>query len=203
MSFDKRRSHGWQASGSYTWSRADGLQPSSGTSAGGAQVGTVGAPPVAFSPPVTFDRDPNDLTNARGRLPNDRPHMARVVGAVDVPGTGITVAANLQYSSGKPWAQTTIVNTTTGQGPLRILLEPRGTRRLSSQMPLDLRVSKTIAVRGVRLDLLLDVLNALNDTAGEGLATDNVVSLPGGVVQPTVFMDPRRAMLGIRLRVGQ
>jgi len=27
---EKRRSRGWQASGSYTWSRASGLQPSGG-----------------------------------------------------------------------------------------------------------------------------------------------------------------------------
>jgi hypothetical protein len=38
---EKRRSHGWQAFGSYTVSRAYGLQPSSGTSAAGAQVSTV------------------------------------------------------------------------------------------------------------------------------------------------------------------
>ena len=59
----------------------------------------------------------------------------------------------------------------------RILLEPRGTRRLSSQSLLDLRVSRTIAFRGVgRIELLLDVLNALNDTAEESLATDNMFS---------------------------
>ena len=64
---DKRRSHGWQAFASYTLSRAYGLQPSSGTTAAGAQVSTVG------SPPLMFGRDPNDQTNARGRLPNIDP----------------------------------------------------------------------------------------------------------------------------------
>ena len=82
MAVEKRRSHGWQAFGSYTLSRAYGLQPSSGTTAAGAQVSTVG------SPPIMFGRDPNDLTNARGRLPNDRPHMFRVMGSADVPRTG-------------------------------------------------------------------------------------------------------------------
>ena len=75
MAVEKRRSHGWQAFGSYTLSRAYGLQPSSGTTAAGAQVATVGSPPGLVAPPVTFGRDPNDLTNADGRLPNDRPHM--------------------------------------------------------------------------------------------------------------------------------
>jgi len=45
------------------------------------------------------------------------------------------------------------------------------------------------------------VLNALNDTAEEGLATDNLFS--PGFAQPTVFLDPRRAMLGARLNLGR
>src|SRR5260370_36645181 len=126
---EKRPSHGWQASGSYTYSRSYGLQAYSGTTAAGPQVSTVGAPPVSFAPPITFGRDPNDLTNANGRLPNDRPHMFRATGSVDVPRTRFVVAANLQLFSGKPWAATALVslpqNPNTAQ---RILLEPRGTR---------------------------------------------------------------------------
>jgi hypothetical protein len=34
---------------------------------------------------------------------------------------------------------------------------------------------------------------------GEGLATDNLFSVNFG--QPTVFMDPRRAMIGVRVRI--
>ena len=40
MAVEKRRSQNWQAFGSYTLSRAFGLQPSSGTTAAGAQVST-------------------------------------------------------------------------------------------------------------------------------------------------------------------
>ena len=158
MAVEKRRSHGWQAFGSYTLSRASGLQASSGTTAAGPQVSTVALPNLPFG------RDPNDLTNARGRLPNDRPHMLRAMGTVDVPRTGLVVAANLQYFSGKPWAATAQI--ALPQGDQRILLEPRGSRRLSSQSLLDLRVSRTIPFGGVgRIELLVDVLNALNDTA--------------------------------------
>ena len=194
---EKRRSNGWQASGSYTFSRAYGLQASSGASAADPQVSTV-AP--AF-PTATFGRDPNNLTNANGRLPNDRPHMFRLMGTVDVPRTGgLTVSGNLQYFSGKPWAATTQVSLP--QGDQRILLEPRGSRRLSSQTLLDLRVSYAFRVGQLgRIDVIFDVLNALNDTAEEALATDNFYSPNFG--QPTVFMDPRRAMLGVRLNLGR
>ena len=199
MALEKRRSHGWQAFGSYTLSKAYGLLASSGTTAAGAQVSTVSPPQ-----PLTFGRDPNDLTNARGRLPNDRPHIFRAMGSVDIPRTGFVVAANLQYFSGKPWAATALVALPqTGNQPTqRVLLEPRGSQRLSSQTLLDLRVSRTITLGGVgRIELLVDVLNALNDTAEEALATDNVFSASFG--RPTVFMDPRRAMVGVRLNLGQ
>jgi hypothetical protein len=111
------------------------------------------------------------------------------------------LAANLQYSSGKPWAATTQI-ALPSQDDQRVLLEPRGARRLSSQSLLDLRVSRSFAVGGVgRIEVLVDVLNALNDKAEEGLATDNLFSPNFGVA--TAFMDPRRAMVGVRLNLGR
>jgi hypothetical protein len=200
IAVDRRRSRGWQAFGSYTLSRAYGLQPSGGTTAAGAQVATVGAPPASFAPLVTFGQDPNDLTNARGRLPNDRPHMLRVMTSVDVPRTGFVVAANLQHLSGKPWAKTARVNP---QDNARlVLIEPRGTERLSSQTLLDLRVSRAFRFGGLgSLELCLDVLNALNDTAEESIRTD--VYSDAAVGQANIFIDPRRAMVSVRLNLGR
>jgi hypothetical protein len=45
------------------------------------------------------------------------------------------------------------------------------------------------------------VLNVLNDTAEEAIASDNLFASNFG--QPTVFMNPRRAMLGARLNLGR
>jgi len=192
---EKRRAHGWQAFGSYTFSRVSGLQPSAGTSAGGAQVSTI-----APGGNTTFGRDPNDLTNASGRLANDRPHMFRIMTSVDVPRTGLVVAASVERFSGKPWAASAQV--ALPQGDQRVLLEPRGSRRLSSQSLLDLRVSRPITLRGVgRVELILDVLNALNETAEEGVATDNLFSPNFG--QAVAFVDPRRAMLSAKLNLGR
>src|SRR4051812_39643301 len=126
--------------------------------------------------------------------------MFRTMGTIDVPRTGVVVAANLQYFSGKPWAATALI--ALPQGDQRILLEPRGSRRLSSQSILDVRVSKTIHFGSLkRVELMADVLNALNDTAEEALATDSLFSPNFG--QPTVFMDPRRVMLSVRLNLGR
>jgi hypothetical protein len=194
ISAERRRARGWQAFGSYTLSRASGLQPSSGATAAGSQVSTI-----AGAPFLTFGQDPNSLTHARGRLPNDRPHMLRVMASVDVPRTGFVVAVNAQHFSGKPWAATAPV--ALPQGDQRIMLEPRGSRRLSSQTLVDLRVSRTLSLGGSkRVELLLDVFNALNDTAEEGLATENPFSPNFGL--GTAFIDPRRAMFGVRLTLG-
>ena len=194
MAVEKRRSDGWQAFGSYTLSKAFGLQASSGTTAAGAQSSSVALPNTPFG------RDPNDLTNARGRLPNDRPHALRAMGTVDVPRTRLVVAANLQIVSGKPWASTTQV--VLPQGDQRVMLEPRGSRRLSAQSLLDVRVSRTFQLgAAARLDLLVDVLNALNDTAEESLASENLFSTNFG--QPASFVDPRRVMVGVRLNLGR
>jgi hypothetical protein len=195
LAAEKRMSNGWQAFGSYTYSKVYGLQSDSGATPGGPQLSTV-----ANATPITFGQDPNDLTNARGRLPNDRPHLFRIMGKAGVPRTGVSISANMQYFSGKPWAATTQV-LLGAQGNPRIFLEPRGTRRLSSQSLLDLRASKTIAAgESTRIELFVDVLNALNGSAEEDLASDNLFA--SNFARPTIFMDPRRAMFGVKLNIG-
>jgi hypothetical protein len=194
LAFEKRLSKGWQASASYTISRAHGLQVTSNGSADEPQFSTV-----ARAGYLAFGQDPNDLTNAAGRLPNDRPHVFRANSMVRV-WKGVRLAASLQHFSGKPWAATT--QERLPQGSRRIMLEPRGTRRLASQSLLDLRVSNTLAVfRGGTADLILDVLNVLNDTAEEALISDNFLAATFGA--PRLFIDPRRAMLGVRLNLGR
>ena len=190
---EKRPSDGWHAVASYTWSRTSGLQPSSNGAAGDPQFSsTLGG--------GTFGRDPNSLTNARGRLPNDRPHMFRGAASGHVPRVGLHVAGNVQHLSGKPWAASAQVPLP--QGDQRILLEPRGTRRLSSPTLVDVRVSRAVPVGGIgRIELLVDVLNAFDASTEEGLATDNVFSPNFG--RPTVFVDPRRLMLSVRLNLGR
>jgi hypothetical protein len=64
------------------------------------------------------------------------------------------------------------------------------------------RVSRMISLGGTRrAEVLFDVLNALDDTAEESLITDNVFAKDFG--QPSTFIDPRRAMISVRLMLGR
>jgi hypothetical protein len=189
---EKRNASGWHAFASYTWSRTYGLQPSSGGTASDSQSSsTLGG---------AFGRDPNSLTNAEGRLPNDRPHMFRGAASWDVPRIGFRVATNVQFLSGKPWAASAQISLP--QGDQRILLESRGTQRLPSLSMVDVRIAKTLPVGGLgRVELMMDILNAFNQATEEGLATDNFYSPTFG--RATVFVDPRRVMLGARLNLSR
>jgi hypothetical protein len=126
--------------------------------------------------------------------------VVRLTGAFHVPRIGVLVSANFQHFSGKPWAAAAQV--LLAQGDTRILLEPRGSRRLPAQSMLDLRVSKTLQLGGAgRVELLVDVLNLLDDTAEEALVSDVLSSATFG--RPRSFVDPRRAMIGVRLHLGR
>jgi hypothetical protein len=190
----KIQSRRWSLMSSYTFSKAEGLEPSSNGPAGIGQFSST------FGNSITFGRDPNSLTNARGELPNDRTHMFRTMGSIEIPKVRFTIASNFQYLSGLPWAATASVSLP--QGLQRILLEQRGTRRLSPQKLWDLRVSKSLQIaESARIELLADVLNVLNSSAEEGLVDDNLFSQ--NFSRPNVFVDPRRAMMGIRFVFGR
>ena len=196
LALDKRPSNSWQASGSYTYSRATGLQVMSNGAANDPQFSTIASPDF-----LTYGQDPNDLTNAWGRLPNDRPHVFRANGVVHLPWQEILVAANLQSFSGKPWAATTQVSLS--QGSRRILLESRGSHRLSSQTLLDMRVAKSFRLRSTNtIEVMFDVLNLLDDTAEEALVSDNLFST-ATFGKPSRYIDPRRVMLGVRVNLGR
>lgn len=85
------------------------------------------------------------------------------------------VGANFQFLSGTPWAATALVSLP--QGFRLIFIEPPGSRRLSSQTLLDLRISKIFRFQErVKPELLVDILNAFNETATQGVITSNLFS---------------------------
>ncbi|MGH9388002.1 MAG: TonB-dependent receptor domain-containing protein, partial [Vicinamibacteria bacterium] len=187
LTFEKRWAKRWQILGSYTLSESTGLQSSSFRAPGGNQDSSGGW--------FNRGRDPNEVINAEGNLPADRTHMFRVQAGFDVPKVGVIVAGSFQHLTGAPWAAASIVSLP--QGPRSILIEPRGSRRLPSQNLLDLRISKAFTFgAGKRVEVLLDLLNALNDDANQWVATSNFFSPSFG--EGRNFLSSRRVMLGVR-----
>jgi hypothetical protein len=143
-----------------------------------------------------FGKDPNDYTNSTGPLNNDRTHMFRVQGAVEIPKVGILVGANFQHPTGQPFAA--YGNVRLPQGTRQVFLETRGTRRLAPQTLLDLRVSKIFRFgKDGKVEILADILNLLNDAAETSLVTNNFYS--PNFENASRFVDPLRAMLGVKL----
>jgi hypothetical protein len=121
--------------------------------------------------------------------------MFRVQGSAEIPNVGVLVGANFQYLTGQPWAA--YANVRLPQGSRQIFVEARGTRRLSSQTLLDLRISKSFRFgRDGRVEILADILNGANDTAAVGLVTNNFFSPNFG--KGRRFVDPRRVMVGVK-----
>jgi outer membrane receptor protein involved in Fe transport len=189
LTFEKRWADRWQALASYSVSEAVGLQASNHFEPGSGQNSST----YGWN---GFGKDPNDYTNATGPLNNDRTHMFRVQGAIEVPKVGILVGANLQYLTGQPFAA--FGNVRLPQGTRRIFIEPRGARRLSSETLLDLRISKILRFgKDGRIEILADILNVFDDTAETSIVTNNFYS--PNFERPSRFVDPRRAMLGVKL----
>ncbi len=159
-----------------------------------------GAPPGA-SPRTHYIRARSERSHERARPAAKRP-------AAHVPGHGqrrratdrLRVRRQLQVFSGKPWAATT-------RSRCRRTAAAHSARAARLAPAVVAVAARSSAVEGApiggmgRVELLVDLLNVLNDTAEEGVATDNLFSSNFG--QPTVFMDPRRAMLGVRLNLGR
>lgn len=172
---------------SYTLSRARGLSAATEFKTGLEPVDDL----------VTrFGQDPNDLTNADGLSPDDLTHVASAVGSYTVPSVLVRITASLQYATGRPFTE--FVTVPLPQGTQAVLVSPLGQHRFSSQTMLDLQFSRSFRPAGNgRFELFASVLNALNSTAETDAFTGNVRAAQFG--QPSRFVEPRQAMLGIKI----
>src|SRR4029450_5723146 len=79
----------------------------------------------------TLGRDPNDVTNATGRLnPTDRPVMFTANAAYDIPRVDVRVSANYQNLSNVPFA------------PVASVALPQGRRNINIDAPRAFRAER-------------------------------------------------------------
>jgi len=139
--------------------------------------------------------------NAEGRLQLDVTWAAKVQAVYQLP-AGFLISANFQHRNNAhiirkgsvPAEVTNIPEGTT------IFLEPRGSRgRLPDVTLLDLRVQKDFKLgKQVRLSAFADLLNLFNSDAYEDVVTPRVTASTYN--WPLSPVDPRRVMLGVKLR---
>jgi hypothetical protein len=188
LSMTKRMSNRWQAIGSLTLAKTEGLH--SGSSSG--QSSLAGA----------FGDDPNDLLNAFGVLGLDRDVIWKLQGSYILP-ADVVLSTNWIWQAGRPYARKLSVNRfadgrTPAQGSFTIFLEERdGSLRLESQNYINLRAEKRFQLAASkRLTAMVDIFNLLNMDTPTAIITENVASANFAV--PDTRFNPRRAMVGVR-----
>lgn len=186
----KRFSAGWQAQGSYVWSRSRAhgtgvLSPQS------QDFGGLGA--------EGFGADPNDLTNAFGRAATDSTHNVRVTGSYAAP-LDVFLSLRYSYESGRPYGRLITVPGLP-QEPRTIIAEPRGAYILPALNGFDVNLEKTFQLGGTRrLRLVLDIYNLFNSNTVVTLRNNSTETGDAGFGQSLSVVDPRSAQLGIRFQ---
>ena len=167
----KRFSQGWAGLAGYSYGRASGIK------SGG--------------------RDPNDFTNANGRLvPEDRPQMFKAAVTWHVPRVDAQISGNLSLSSGRAYGSQ--VRIRLSQGRRSIYIEPPGTYRSPFIKMLHLRFTKILFRSGHRhLELGAELRNALNETSDGHIASELQDSQDFGI--PGQWAYPRQLMFMARL----
>jgi hypothetical protein len=190
----KRMADNWQMVSSFVWGRSTGRVGSSRTN----PLATGGPAGNQSSIAGTFGRNPNDFINTDGRLIADRPITFKTQLVYQFP-AGFLAGANFIYQDGRPYTRLLRLGDIVGV-PTTINAEPiDGTRKVSNQKILDLRLQKEFKLGGTaNVAFFADVLNALNDDAYEDVQDRVGTSDSFGL--GTEYVPPRRVMLGAKLR---
>lgn len=183
---NKRFSRNWTLNGAYQWQR--------GFSYAGGGIG-VSSQSFRGQGAGGFGADPNDLTNAYGRMPSDATHSFNVTSAINFP-YDVVLGARYTLQSGQPFGR--VINVPLDQGIRQVLASPRGTYELDATNILSLRFDKDIVFgENRRLRVSFDIFNLFNSTAAIELR-NNSSSAGDDFLQQTETIFPRSAMFALR-----
>jgi hypothetical protein len=171
FTLQKRLSNRWQANFAYTYGRGDGLVNGNANS-------------------TTSGQDPNAYINANGELQYDRPHIITVVSSYQIPKFDANVSASVMAVSGLAYAPQALVQLPQGRLSINIAA-PGDDYRFPFQKLLWLRFNKSLFRHGTRrIDLGAELDNTLQNTAFDGVATQNFFA--SNFAQPITWTLPRR-----------
>lgn len=140
----------------------------------------------------SYPLTPNDLINAG---PSGRHEFstwtAKAYGTVEGPWK-LRITPVLRHQSGQPFGRTQRT-VQLAYGTVTMLMEPIGTRRMDHITLLDLRIDRSLRVRGGRLSAFLDVFNVMNANPEQ-----NAVWQSGpAFLRPLTIVPPRIARAGL------
>lgn len=190
----KRYSHNWLLNASFTYSKAEGLNLSSGKSSG-----TYSTSQSLVWYTGKFGVDPNDLINAKGVLNLDRRWSLKVSAAYNFP-LDILASVNLTYQQGRP-RKTFVRIYDLNQRPgtyYTIIADPPGTERFENMLLVDLRIQKTFKIyKTLKFHAFGDIFNLFNDDSYYRFRSFSAWSTSYNV--PMYMPDPRRVQVGLKL----
>jgi hypothetical protein len=147
----------------------------------------------------TYPLTPNDLINTR---PDGRHEFAvwsaQAYGTYEGP-WGLRFSPFLRHQSGQPYGRT-FLSRGLNIGPVRVLAEPVGARRMDHVTLVDLRIEKRIALGRQRwMALVVDGYNLLNANPEQNISWSSGQTAAGQVTfgRPLTIVPPRIARLGV------
>ena len=188
FTINKRFADRWQMSASYTYSKEEGSYSNAHTSTGSYGTGATGN-----------YYDPNLQINLYGRSSISPPHVFKFMASYILP-WDINLSAVYIYNSGRTWTKTTTLTTVNQSAPY-LLLEPMGDSRMKANNSLDFRLEKGFVFRTMRLAVLFDVFNALNQAIPWGQYGTYVQVFYGDDMGLPIYVcDPRVYRIGLRFQ---
>ena len=178
---NKRFSNRWQLMASYTHGKATGSNDN--------DVWTSRSSGVGYS---SLFNDPNYQINADGRLAYDPTHMLKIQGSIILP-LDINFSVYYAYISGDTYNR--YIRVPLDHGSPYIYAETKGLYRYPAYSNLDIRVSKMFKVSKLKLFLMVDIFNLLNENT-----INSVTTTSGQFFGDTVsIVNPRRFRAGVRV----
>jgi len=143
-----------------------------------------------------FGEDPNDYTNAYGRMPADRPWILKIQAGYTFP-WDILASFSWIYQTGRPYLSFTSFRP--DQGRRKVITEPRGDNRFPAWNMLDLRLQKTFNISDtVKFHAIFDLWNVLNANTATDYSTYDMWQ--SRYLQPSGIFYPRRLQIGLKLQ---
>jgi hypothetical protein len=192
LTFAKRMSNRWQASGSYAYNNAvEHYGP------GALEDPTCVANTTGGICPGDFQYAPESGGSGIGNVFQNAKWLVKLNGRVQLP-YDFNLAANMLGRQGFPFPASILTpNRANGGGTAQVLLDPMGDVRYDNMMTVDLRLDRTFRFGSVTVIPALDAFNLTNSNTvlaqnrQQAAANANVIS---GI------MPPRVARVGVSLR---